>query len=144
MVGGHAVNAYGFYRTTFALDLLIRPTPANAARTVQARRALGYGPDDFEEDDFLRVPSFLTFGYQGEWVDLMTQIDGVDFAECWDGATVIAYEGVLIRFISLRALRRAKAATGRPKDLDDLENLPPVADPPPPPQPGSAPPWPGL
>ena len=40
VVGGHAVNAYGFYRTTFDLDLLIRPTPANAAQ----RRAYRAGP----------------------------------------------------------------------------------------------------
>ncbi len=126
VVGGHAVNAYGVSRTTEDLDVLIRPTPVNAARAVQAMLALGYGPTDFEEDDFLRIPSFLTFGYRGEWVDLMTQIKGVEFDECWDGATVVEYEGVAIRFISLRALRLAKAATARPQDLNDLENLPPA------------------
>ena len=124
VIGGHAVNAYGFMRFTDDLDVLIHPTPANAARAVRAMEALGYTEGEFEEDDFLRIPSFLTFGFQGEWMDLLTQARGVTFEECWDGATVVLYEDVEIRFMSLRALRQAKTATGRPLDLADLDNLP--------------------
>lgn len=126
IVGGQAVNAYGVNRMTDDLDVLIRPTPANAARAVRAMVALGYTEGEFEEDDFLRTPSFLGFNHHGGWVDLMTEIRGTTFDECWDQSIILPYGAIPIRFISLRALRQAKAATGRPQDLHDLENLPPA------------------
>jgi hypothetical protein len=56
----------------------------------------------------------------------MTQLMGVTFAECAADALVIEIAGVPVRYINLPALRKAKAATSRPQDLQDLENLPPT------------------
>ncbi len=98
-------------------------------RAVCAMVQLGYTNGEFEEDNFLRVPSFLSFGYGAKWVDSMTRIPGVTFEECSEGATVVTYDGVSNRFINLAALRRNKLVTGQPQDLIDLKNLPPPTSP---------------
>ena len=70
------------------------------------------------------MPNFLSFATNNGWVDLMTQVLGVSFEECAAGSLEVTFADVPVRYISLRALRRTKRATGRPQDLRDLENLP--------------------
>lgn len=124
VVGGYAVIAHGFPRTTGDLDLLVRPTAPNAQRIVRALERYGYGQGEFEELDFTTVPNFLSFAVGGGWVDLMTQVLGVSFEECLAGSLQLRFANVPVRYIGLAALRATKRATGRPQDLRDLDNLP--------------------
>lgn len=59
--------------------------------------------------------------------DLVNAIDGVTFEEAWPGrfdAVIQPEKGdVPIAFIGLDALVKNKRASGRPKDLDDLDYL---------------------
>ncbi len=52
---------------------------------------------------------------------------GVTFDECYRNRNVIEVEGLPVNFISLPDLIKNKRALGRPKDLLDLDNLPPGA-----------------
>jgi len=124
VVGGYAVIAHGFPRTTGDLDLWIHPTPVNARRTVRALARFGYTEGEFEEADFTQVPNFLSFHTNGVWIDLMTEVRGISFGEATANGLELTLEGVVVRYISLPALRAAKRAAGRPQDLRDLENLP--------------------
>ena len=124
VVGGYAVIAHGFPRTTGDLDILLHPTVPNAQRVLRALHRFGYVHGEFEEADFLQVPNFLSFAVEGGWVDLMTNLLGTGFAEAVADALDITFAGVPVRHISLAALRATKQATGRPQDLRDLENLP--------------------
>ncbi len=124
VVGGYAVIAHGFPRTTGDLDILVRPVPANAPRIVRALQRFGFVQGEFEETDFLLVPNFLSFANDGAWIDLMTSLLGVSFEEATADALDIVFGEVPVRHISLNALRATKRATGRPQDLRDLENLP--------------------
>ncbi len=126
VVGGYAVIAHGFPRTTGGPNILVRPTPENARRVVQALTTYGFTQGEFEEVDFLTVPNFISFSRQDLWIDLLTQVKEVTFAECAANALVTETAGVPIRYINLAALRKTKAATNRPQDLQDLENLPPA------------------
>ena len=128
VVGGHAVIAHGFARMTDDLDVLINPTAANARRAVRALVRFGYEAGEFEEADFTQTPSFMSFGSRNAWIDLMTQIPGVTFADCQAAALVLEFGGIPVRYINLAALRQTKRATGRLQDLHDLENLPDSAD----------------
>ncbi len=125
VVGGYAVIAHGFPRTTGDLDVLVRPTEANARRVVRALEQFGYDQGEFEEADFTAVPNFLSFNSNGVWVDLMTDLLGVSFDEAVAGGLELTFADVPVRYIGLAALRATKKATGRPQDLRDLENLPP-------------------
>jgi len=124
VVGGYAVIAHGFPRTTGDIDIFVNPTPANARRVVQALAAYGFTAGEFEEIDFITIPNFLSFSRQDLWIDLLTAVQGVSFAECANNALVTELTGIPVRYCNLSALRKAKAATGRPQDLLDLENLP--------------------
>ena len=126
VVGGYAVIAHGFPRTTGDIDILVRPTPENARRAVQALASYGFAQGEFEEADFLKLPNFLSFNRQDLWIDLLTQVKGVSFEECAANALVIESAEIPVRYINLAALRKTKAATNRPQDLKDLENLPPA------------------
>ena len=126
VVGGYAVIAHGFPRTTGDIDILVRPTAANAGRVVRALVRYGFTKGEFEEIDFTTTPNFLSFSRQDVWIDLMTQLAGVMFEECAADALVVETDSIPVRYINLGALRKAKTATSRPQHLQDLTNLPPA------------------
>ena len=55
----------------------------------------------------------------------MTAPSGVDFETCWTAREQVEVNGLPINIISLDHLRQNKRASGRPKDLADLDELPP-------------------
>ncbi|MGI4734933.1 MAG: nucleotidyltransferase domain-containing protein [Janthinobacterium lividum] len=61
VVGGYAVIAHGFPRTTGDIDIMVRPTAANAQRVVRALVSYGFVNQEFEEADFIATPNFLSF-----------------------------------------------------------------------------------
>jgi hypothetical protein len=54
---------------------------------------------------------------------LLTSIDGVDFAACYAQRLTMAMDGVLLDFIGMEDFKKNKRATGRLKDLADLQTL---------------------
>ena len=57
-------------------------------------------------------------------VDVLTAISGVDdFASAWDARVEHVIRGRAIPFLDLQRLRQNKRASGRSKDLADLERL---------------------
>lgn len=57
-------------------------------------------------------------------IEISTTISGVDFAACYDMRRAAILDGVEVPIISLPHLKINKQASGRHKDLNDLENLP--------------------
>ena len=57
-------------------------------------------------------------------IELTTAISGVSFDECYAERIVDTLDGVEVSLINLRHLKINKEASGRFKDLSDLENLP--------------------
>jgi Nucleotidyl transferase of unknown function (DUF2204) len=126
VVGGYAVNHYGYSRTTADIDIYLQDTVENRRRIIEALDKLEYGR--FEE--LLRVP--ILAGYceimmdDGMYVDLMTVIPGLDpndFDEQYKRRTETEVDGVMITFISYPDLLINKEKTGRPKDRDDYDQL---------------------
>jgi hypothetical protein len=56
-------------------------------------------------------------------IDILNEIDGVSFAEAWKGRAYADFEGEKLPVIGLRELILNKRATGRHKDLLDVERL---------------------
>lgn len=123
VLGGHAVIAHGYLRTTGDIDIFVGATDQNAKRIIRALERFGYTNGEFEQSDFTQVPNYLSFSRYDGWIDLMTFTLGVTFDECYKNRVILSTEGVIINFISLPDLIRNKQATGRPQDLRDLENL---------------------
>jgi hypothetical protein len=57
-------------------------------------------------------------------IEILTSISGVEFEPCYAEREMIQIDEILVPLISLARLRENKAASGRTKDLADLENLP--------------------
>ena len=85
IVGGHALAYHGRPRYTKDLDVLIEPTPENAARVVEALTDFGFGSVGLTADDFSRRGPVVQLGVAPNRIDLITAIDGVSFAEAWSG-----------------------------------------------------------
>lgn len=126
LVGGYSVILHGYSRTTGDLDIWVEKTPENYARLVQAFHTFGMPTFDMTADNFLNRPEFdvFTFGRPPVAIDVMTSMKGLDFAEAYAQATNREVEGLTIRLIHYQHLRQAKRAAARPRDQNDLDNLP--------------------
>ncbi|WP_149242023.1 DUF6036 family nucleotidyltransferase [Dyadobacter sp. 32] len=123
VLGGHAVIAHGYLRTTGDVDIFVRPSHENAIQLLKVMERYGYTNGEFDLEDFTKVPSYLSFARYDGWIDIMTFTLGVSFDECYDNRLVLEIQGVPVNFIGLRQLLENKRATGRPQDIRDLENL---------------------
>ena len=124
MVGGFAVNLYGYTRATNDIDLLIKDDIVNRQKLAGAFSELGYGNISFETLQF--VPGWTNF-YIGAGIqlDIMTSLKGVDlsFDECLQMAPVAEIEGVMVPFLHINHLIQNKKVVNRPKDQIDVMEL---------------------
>jgi len=123
LIGGHAVAYHGYPRATQDMDIWIAIRPDNAERMIAALREFGFDMPQLSAGLFLQDKSMVRMGIPPVRIEITTTISGVDFAECYAERIVDTIDGVKVNVISLRHLRANKKASGRHKDLDDLEHL---------------------
>ncbi len=128
VVGGYAVALHGHPRYTADLDVWLLVDESNARAVLGALEDFGFGGLDLTIDDFLAADRVVQLGYPPLRIDLLTSIDGVGFAEAYERRVEVELGGVGVPFISLADLRRNKQASGRTRDLADLEALGGSAD----------------
>lgn len=121
VIGGYAVSYHGYPRPTGDLDIWISNALDNAERAREALAEFGFNcPIDVlrNENEVARmgIPPFR--------IEVLTTIDGVSFSECYSERVIADVSGVEISLISLPRLKENKKASGRSKDVTDLENLP--------------------
>ena len=123
VVGGHAVGYHGYPRYTGDIDFLVRPTRENAARLVKVLATFGFGDAGNLADTLVAHDHVIQLGVPPNRIDLLTSISGVDFEEASRGAQTATLDGLPVRLIGLQALLKNKRASGRAKDLADVEEL---------------------
>lgn len=121
--GGHAVAFHGHPRLTMDLDLLIKPTPANARRLMAALKDFGFGDAGIPQAGFTKHGTAVTLGAQPNQIDLLTPTGRTDDKALFANAVPGEIDGILVRYIALVDLIKAKREAGRPKDLADLDEL---------------------
>ena len=124
LVGGYAVGLHGYPRATINLDVWVNATAENAERVLVAVRDFGFATPSLVPRVFIDPFSIVRFGVPPFRIEIMTTIDGVEFAPCRGRAMVCDLDGVPVPVIALDDLKANKRAAGRHKDLNDLENLP--------------------
>ena len=130
IVGGHAVAAWAEPRLTLDLDILVGPTLANARRLRRALVDFGFGAAVPRAEAFLEPGKVWMLGRKPQRIDILTSIDGVTFGEVWRGRVALAFDHGELFVIGREALLANKRASGRPKDLADvdaIERLAPAA-----------------
>jgi hypothetical protein len=75
-------------------------------------------------DLFLAPNNVVRMGLPPVRIEILTSVSGVEFEPCYAEKETIRIEEILVPVISLARLRQNKAASGRAKDLADLESLP--------------------
>ncbi len=124
VVGGYAMAFHGRPRQTGDLDVWLRRTPENAHRLLAALKDFGFGDLGLSLADFTQPDHVVQLGYPPFRIDLLTAIDGVEFDSAWPERQTFTHDGLPLPFIGLDALKANKLASGRPRDIDDLEQLP--------------------
>lgn len=123
VVGAHALAAHGVPRATGDLDIWVRPTAENAARVLRALFAFGAPLADLSLDDLTKPDTVFQIGVVPCRIDILTGISGVQFTAAWERRMAVDVEGVQVPVIGREDFRTNKQASGRPKDLLDLELL---------------------
>jgi hypothetical protein len=125
VVGAHALGVHGVPRATVDLDVWIDPAPENARRIWVALAAFGAPLETLQvrEADFTRPETVVQFGLPPYRIDILTGVSGVSFEEAWNERVEDQFEDVRVPYIGRAALIRNKRASGRMKDLADLESL---------------------
>ncbi len=124
LIGGYAVGYYGYPRTTADIDIWIAISPDTARKMVHIFHAFGMNSPDISEELFTTPGNIVRMGVAPVRIEVLNEIDGVIFYECYERAQKVAIDGIEVTMISLQDLRINKQASGRHKDLDDLEHLP--------------------
>ncbi|HEX5020193.1 MAG TPA: hypothetical protein VFX54_06025 [Candidatus Binatia bacterium] len=123
IVGGYALAFHGAPRFTGDLDILIKPDHENASRIVAALDAFGFASLGLTESDFEQPDQVIQLGVAPVRIDLITSITGVSWDEAFTGKIVSSYGAVPVHYIGRQQFVLNKRATGRKRDLADLEAL---------------------
>ena len=123
IVGGYAVGIHGHPRYTGDLDIWLNPTAENARIILRCVNEFGFSSFNLTETDFIKPGNVIQLGYPPLRIDLLTEIDGVTFEECYPNRKEVVIEDLKVNFIGYNDLMKNKKETGRPGDIDDIDNL---------------------
>lgn len=135
IIGGHAVNSYGYARATEDTDIIFHRTADSEKALFEAMRSLNafWISDEIDPStrlertvsvdlSYVKSKHLMMLGTDLGYLDIFDYVPGVD------EPAASAFENVHYvddrPYVSLRLLREMKRASGRTKDLLDLENLP--------------------
>jgi hypothetical protein len=124
VVGGYSVIAHGYMRTTGDLDVWVNKTKTNYKKIKTAFNEFGMPVFDMTEKNFLSLKfDVFSFGVSPVNIDLITDLKGMTFKEAFPNKIHQKMGGVLIAILSREDLIKSKIASGRARDIDDIENL---------------------
>ncbi len=123
IVGGYALAFHGAPRYTGDIDIFVRPHPENARRVHQALSAFGFQFPNLTVEDFLKPSRVVQLGVPPVRVDLITSLTGVSWEEADASKEQGHFGDVPVHYIGRKQYIANKRATGRRKDLADIEAL---------------------
>jgi hypothetical protein len=123
IVGAYALAHHGRPRATGDLDVWVDATPDNAPRVIRALSAFGAPVTDISERDFSSPGVVFQIGVPPGRIDILTELTGVTFNDAWASRDAGVFGELTVDFLGREAFVRNKRATGRTKDLGDIEGL---------------------
>ncbi len=123
IVGAYALAFHGHPRFTGDIDILVQPAADNAGRVIRALEDFGFSFPDLTADDFKTSDNVIQLGVPPVRVDLLTTITGVEWNQVDKHKVPGTYGDIPVWFLSREDLIQNKRASGRRKDLADLEAL---------------------
>jgi hypothetical protein len=123
IVGAYALGVHGRPRATGDLDVWVDPTPENAVRVIDALKHFGAPLGQVTVDDFSRPSIVFQIGLSPLRIDVLTELSGIVFDEAWPTRVRANFGPVAVDVIGRDAFIKNKRATGRARDLGDVEAL---------------------
>ncbi len=137
VVGGMAVNLYGYVRLTMDLDIMVDLSEENLSKVVDIMEEFGYtprvpvNPHEFiskeRRDEWIREKRALVFTF----IDLKSPFkhidiflsNPIDFEDAYSRRETMVVGGIRINLASVDDLIRMKRSAGRPRDMEDINHL---------------------
>ena len=123
IVGGYAVAYHGFPRFTKDIDIFFSDAAENLLRLQEVLMAFGFQAAAVPLETLGKPEAVLAIGVEPVRIDLLNRIAGVTFDEARASAVRGHYGDIEVTFIGREDLLRNKRATGRHRDLGDVEEL---------------------
>lgn len=123
LVGGWAVNMYGYIRATVDLDIWIMADKDNAHKVYSALIDFGAPITEMKPEEFAEYGMIFQIGVAPCRIDIISKISGVSYQDAVTRSVSKTIDGIPVRIISLEDLIANKKASGRIKDLADVEVL---------------------
>jgi len=124
VIGGYAVIHHSRPRYTGDLDIWIEASDENAQRVVNVLQEFGFPANAVSIEMITEGKKIIRMGFEPMRLELFTSIPGVEFGSWYEHRELVAIGRMRVPFIGLEDLKINKLASGRPKDLQDIEELP--------------------
>jgi hypothetical protein len=123
LIGGYAVSLYGYVRPTKDMDVWVAVDAANIDRLVEVLVQFGFSPASVPKPLFDGGRTVLRMGIPPNRVEILSEIAGVQFGDCWPRRQMMNLDGIDVSVISYEDLKRNKTSTGRLQDAADVQRL---------------------
>ena len=124
VIGGVAVIAHGYPRSTGDIDFWYRPTTENYFKLLATYKDIGVDISSLEDVVFDPKKSFLRIPALGVKAEFLPQVKGeIKFLEAFSRAKIFNLDGISIPILGYNDLIQMKKDTNRPKDLGDVDEL---------------------
>lgn len=123
IVGAYALIFYTSPRNTGDIDFFLEVSEKNSQKILEVLNEFGFSDLEFKKEDFLNPDLIVQLGYSPNRIDLITGISGISFKNAYRNRVKGKIGTEEVYFISARDLLKNKMATGRTKDINDIEIL---------------------
>jgi hypothetical protein len=123
VVGAYALAFHGAPRFTGDPDLFVRPATENATRLLAAIQAFGFPTAALQPADVSNPDRIIQLGEEPVQIHIMSAISGVSWEEAAAGSAAARLGSHEVRILGRAEFLKNKRASGRLKDLADIEAL---------------------
>jgi hypothetical protein len=123
LVGGFAVNIYGYTRTTQDIDFLIYPSEENAKKIIAALNDFGFGKAGIPKEFFEKAGSAIHLGVEPNRIDFLTHLVGINNDQIFSNLEKVILEDTELLVIAYQDLIEAKRKSKRLRDQADADEL---------------------
>ena len=121
IVGGYAVGFHSQPKFTQDIDFWIRNNEKNIDKLLRVLTEFGFADLNIKAEDLKENDTILQLGVPPMRIDILTGVSGLEFNDAFERRVCGIYHGVPAQFISIPDLINNKKASGRKKDLQDID-----------------------
>jgi hypothetical protein len=123
LIGGFAVGIYGYVRATKDMDIWVSDDKQNQSALRQALNNFGFPATSLPDSLFSIPGQILRMGVPPTRIEILSSISGVEFEKCYKKRKKEKIDNILVSIIDFESLLANKKASGRPRDLADVNEL---------------------